>query len=227
MTLQVQFCQHWHWYVLLLLLANAADDVCLCYCILISWSCKLLPLLNFLHSADADGVVGAGGQRRFDRGQFYLCLYLDASGLVKMVSKVQLDDIAMEADGFQAEEEEILDNECSGDADRVKKRIRKFGSSAAGSSGAQADQQALLDRLENVATKMMGGSPSQGGGSQHTSEQQQHEADNARVRQGKAAAEANEAKTRSLACMFGLGDPDTKAKSKEIMIQRMESGYLD
>jgi hypothetical protein len=73
---------------------------------------------------------------------------------------------------------------------------------------------------------MMGGSPSQGGGSQHTSEQQL-EADNARVQQEKAAAEANEAKTRSLACMFGLGDPHPKAKSKEIMMKRMESGHFD
>ena len=153
-------------------------------------------------------------------------LYLDAADLVKMVSKVLPNDIAVEAGGFQAEEEEMLDNDCGGDAERVKKRIRKSGSSAVGSSGARADQEAFLDRLENVATKMMGGSPSQGGGSQHTSEQQQ-EADNARVQQEKAAAEANEAKTRSLACMFGLGDPDLKAKSKEIMMKRMESGYFD
>jgi hypothetical protein len=47
------------------------------------------------------------------------------------------------------------------------------------------------------------------------------------VQQEKAAAEANEAKTRSLACVFGLGDPDLKAKSKEIMMKRMESGYFD
>jgi hypothetical protein len=107
-------------------------------------------------------------------------LYLDASDLVKMVSKVLPNDIAVEADGFQAEEEEIMDNDCGGDAERVKKRIRKSGSSAVGNSRARADQEAFLDKLENVTTKMMGGSPSQGGGSQHTSEQH-HEADNARV----------------------------------------------
>jgi hypothetical protein len=81
--------------------------------------------------------------------------------------------------------------------------------------------------IENVATKIMGGSPSQGGGSRQSSEQQQNEADNARAQQKKAAVEVNEAKTRSLACMFWLGDLNLKAKSKEIMIKRMESWYFD
>jgi hypothetical protein len=62
---------------MLLLLANAANVVCsLCY-ILFYWSCKLLLLLDFLHVADVDGVACAGGQRRFDRGQFFMWLYLD------------------------------------------------------------------------------------------------------------------------------------------------------
>jgi hypothetical protein len=86
----------------------------------------MLLLLDFLHDVDDDdGADGAGRQRRFDRGQFYMWLYLDASDLVKMVSKVLLDDIAVEAGGFHAEEEEeTLDNDCSGDAERVKKWIR-------------------------------------------------------------------------------------------------------
>jgi hypothetical protein len=50
-----------------------------------------------------------------------------------MVSKVLLDDIVVEAGGFEAEEEEeIRDNDCGGGAERVKKRIRKSGSSATG-----------------------------------------------------------------------------------------------
>jgi hypothetical protein len=119
---------------MLLFLANVADVVCsYCY-ILFCWSCNLLLLLDFLHAADADGVAGASGQHRFDRGQFYMWVYLDASNLVKMVSKVLPNDIAVEAGGFQAEEEEILDNDCGGDAERVKRRIRKSGRSAAGSS---------------------------------------------------------------------------------------------
>jgi hypothetical protein len=156
---------------MLLVLANVAHVICSCCYILFCWSCKLLLLLDFLHAVDADaGVDGASGQRGFDRGQFYMWPYLDASDLVKMVSKVLPNDIAVEAGGFQAEEE-ILDNDCGGDTERVKKRIRKYGSSVVGSSGARADQEAILDRLDNFATKMMGGSPSQGGGSQHTSEQ--------------------------------------------------------
>jgi hypothetical protein len=97
--------------------------------------------LDFLFAVVANGVGCASGQRRFDRRQFYMWLYLDASDLVKMVSKVLPGDIVVEAGGFQAEEEDkIRDNDYSGGAERVKKRIRKSGSSAAGNRGAQADQ---------------------------------------------------------------------------------------